>query len=113
MPVKLERTIFGKGKDINFSKFNMGSLIKAVTYDLEEFGEKGVQGVKILEGDVNRLTSRERQVFDLVAEGLSNKAIAERLGLSNRTVEGHVNQIFLKLGVESRTELVRLAVTRA
>jgi len=65
------------------------------------------------EGDVNRLTSRERQVFDLVAEGLSNKAIAERLGLSNRTVEGHVNQIFLKLGVESRTELVRLAVTRA
>jgi len=60
MPVKLERTIFGKGKDINFSKFNMGSLIKAVTYDLEEFGEKGVQGVKILEGDVNRLITYEK-----------------------------------------------------
>jgi DNA-binding NarL/FixJ family response regulator len=56
------------------------------------------------------LTWRERQVVDLVAEGLANKAIATRLGISARTVEGHLNHVFVKLGVVSRTELVRLAL---
>ena len=50
------------------------------------------------------------QVVDLVAEGLANKAIATRLGISGRTVEGHLNHVFVKLGVVSRTELVRLAL---
>ncbi len=53
------------------------------------------------------LTWRERQVVLLVAEGLSNKAVASRLGISTRTVEGHLNHAFAKLGVASRTELVR------
>jgi len=48
----------------------------------------------------------------LVAEGLSNKAIAARLGVSVRTVEGHLNHVFTKLGVESRTELVRYVLTQ-
>jgi DNA-binding NarL/FixJ family response regulator len=56
------------------------------------------------------LTWRERQVVDLVTEGLANKAIATRLGISGRTVEGHLNHVFVKLGVVSRTELVRLAL---
>jgi NarL family two-component system response regulator LiaR len=56
------------------------------------------------------LTTRERQIIAMVGEGLSNKVIAARLGLSIRTVEGHVTHIFLKLGVESRTELVRFAM---
>jgi DNA-binding NarL/FixJ family response regulator len=56
-------------------------------------------------------TQREQEVVDLVAEGLSNKAIAARLGVSTRTVEGHVNHVFTKLGVESRTELVRYVLT--
>ncbi len=56
------------------------------------------------------LTWRERQVVELVAEGLANKAIAGRLGISGRTVEGHLNHVFVKLGVGSRTELVRLAL---
>ena len=56
------------------------------------------------------LTWRERQVVELVAEGLANKAIATRLGISGRTVEGHLNHVFVKLGVVSRTELVRLAL---
>lgn len=57
------------------------------------------------------LTWRERETVDLVAEGLSNKAIAARLGVSVRTVEGHLNHVFTKLAVESRTELVRYVLT--
>jgi DNA-binding NarL/FixJ family response regulator len=58
-----------------------------------------------------RLTLREQEVVSLVAEGLSNKAIAVRLGVSTRTVEGHVNHVFTKLDLESRTELVRYVLT--
>lgn len=58
-----------------------------------------------------KLTWRERETVELVAEGLSNKAIAARLGVSVRTVEGHLNHVFTKLGVESRTELVRFVMT--
>ncbi|HSS80404.1 MAG TPA: AAA family ATPase [Gaiellaceae bacterium] len=53
------------------------------------------------------LTARERQVAELVAEGLSNRAVAERLFLSTNTIETHLRHIFQKLGVQSRTELVR------
>jgi DNA-binding NarL/FixJ family response regulator len=58
-----------------------------------------------------RLTLREQEVVTLVADGLSNKAIAIRLGVSTRTVEGHVNHVFTKLDLESRTELVRYVLT--
>lgn len=60
---------------------------------------------------VPRLTQREQEVVALVADGLSNKAIAVRLGVSTRTVEGHVNHVFTKLDLESRTELVRYVLT--
>ncbi len=58
-----------------------------------------------------RLTWRERETVDLVAEGLSNRAIAGRMGVSVRTIEGHLNHVFAKLGIESRTELVRMVLT--
>ena len=51
------------------------------------------------------LSRREREVSALVAQGLTNRAIAERLFLSERTVEGHIEHAFNKLGVTSRTQL--------
>ena len=56
------------------------------------------------------LTTRESEVVQLVARGMSNKAIAHQLGISPRTVEGHLNHVFDKLGILSRTELVHFAL---
>jgi DNA-binding NarL/FixJ family response regulator len=51
------------------------------------------------------LTRREREVADLVVRALSNRQIADRLVLSERTVESHVRSILAKLGLANRTEL--------
>lgn len=58
------------------------------------------------------LTARESDVLELLAEGLSNKAIAGRLGISDQTVKFHVASIGGKLGAANRTDAVRLAVRR-
>lgn len=52
------------------------------------------------------LTPREREVLQLLAEGLPNKAIALRLAISDHTVKFHVNAIMAKLGAQSRTDAV-------
>lgn len=58
------------------------------------------------------LTDAERRVTDLVAEGLSNPKVAERLFLSRHTVDFHLRQVFRKLNVGSRVELARLVSAR-
>lgn len=55
---------------------------------------------------------REYEVLTLVAQGLTNREIAYRLGISDRTVQFHVNTIFNKTGAQSRTEAVALALSR-
>lgn len=55
---------------------------------------------------VEDLTPREQQVLQLLAEGLANKMIAQRLGISDHTVKFHVNAIMTKLNAQSRTEAV-------
>ena len=58
------------------------------------------------------LTAREEEVLELIAEGLSNKAIATRLGISDQTVKFHASSIQGKLGAANRTDAVRRAVRR-
>jgi DNA-binding NarL/FixJ family response regulator len=52
-------------------------------------------------GPLDELTERERDVLGLIAEGLSNRSIGERMYLSPKTVEAHISQIFLKLDLRS------------
>jgi DNA-binding NarL/FixJ family response regulator len=59
------------------------------------------------------LTPKEEQVLDLVAEGLTNRQVAERLGVAEKTVKNYVSTLLGKLGVESRTQAAVLAARRS
>jgi len=79
---------------------------------LRTFGfHRGVRGPRRRpKSGWDSLTEAERVVADLVAEGLSNPAVAARLYLSRRTVQGHVSSILSKLGVTSRVELATMVM---
>ena len=59
-----------------------------------------------------RLTAREREVFHLIAEGLTTKEIARQLGISVKTAENHRARVLDKLGVRNTVELVRYALRK-
>jgi DNA-binding NarL/FixJ family response regulator len=71
-------------------------------------GEDDGAGEPVNEG----LTPREIEVLELLAQGLPNKAIAVRLGISDQTVKFHVASLSGKLGAVNRTDAVRRAVRR-
>lgn len=74
---------------------------------------RGLQDTKGREPlDAIPLSERELEVLSLAAEGLANKEIAEELGLSPRTVQGHLAKVFQKMGASSRTEAVTEALMK-
>ncbi len=92
------------------------SVEVAVVVQLVEAGASGVvstPGVDLVAPDdslpVHSLTTRERDVVRFVAEGLSNKEIAERLDLSPLTIKSHLGRIARKLGVGDRAHIVAMA----
>ncbi|MFL5084896.1 MAG: response regulator transcription factor [Xanthobacteraceae bacterium] len=60
---------------------------------------------------LSSLTARQREIVMLAANGLSNKEIARRLGLSEGTVKLHLHNIYTQLGIRNRTALVGLVHT--
>ena len=61
---------------------------------------------------MEQLSKREMEIVDSVAQGLSNRKIAELLGLSQHTVKNYIFKVFEKLGVSSRVELLSMALNR-
>ncbi len=93
--------------DAGVDATNLGRVVVGVARgDVLVFGEMLAQlgGVPRLDGD--RLTDREQQVRHLLEQGLADKQIASRLGISVKTVEKHVSSVLRKGGVHSRTELL-------
>jgi len=80
------------------------SFDKAVAYALDEAVPPAA--VPSVAEPATPLTRREQQVAELVAEGLSNKEIAAGLVISQRTAEGHVENILVKLGLANRAQVV-------
>jgi DNA-binding NarL/FixJ family response regulator len=72
--------------------------------------QQRAEGNETKAADIDSLSEREQEVLALLAEGLPNKAIAARLYLSVRTVEGHLANLYARLGVHSRTEAMRVAL---
>jgi DNA-binding NarL/FixJ family response regulator len=92
-----------------FESLGAGSDADRAAGLLRSLGEKAARrGLR----DDGVLTKREREVLDLLAEGLTNKELAERLFLSRKTVEHHVHSVLLKLGLRSRAEAAAYAVRR-
>jgi DNA-binding NarL/FixJ family response regulator len=83
------------------------SFERAVSLALGEAPEGGDAATASRRGasESGRLTRREREVAGLLAEGLSNKEIATRLVISQRTVETHVDHVLNKLGIASRAQV--------
>ncbi len=77
-----------------------------------EAAETLVRSASQSENRIPELTPRERQVLELMAEGLNNSQIAERLVVSRSTIKYHVSNILSKLGVTSRAEAIALAMRR-
>ncbi len=82
---------------------SVGPTIAAGRHDASDEGGDGFE---------EPLTPREREVLERLADGLSNREIAGRLGISEHTVKFHVSSIYGKLGVSGRAEAVRRGVRR-
>ena len=67
---------------------------------------------RTLDDPYGRLTPREREVFHLIAEGLTTKEIARRLDISTKTAENHRGHVLEKLDVRNTAELVRYALRK-
>ncbi len=92
--------------------FNNDELLMKVRQCLQVDAEQrqALQVHNDLDQRLASLTPREREVMDLLVQGLRNKVIAARLGISSRTVEAHRSKIMEKMNVHSLSEVVRIAV---
>jgi len=88
------------------------AAVGLIVLDPTVAGATGIHAHARTSDNAETLTTREREVLLLVAEGLPNKAIARELGISEHTAKFHVGSLLGKLGAASRTEAVTLATRR-
>lgn len=101
-----ERLLQGIDTVLKGEYFMDSSVSHRVVEKLMELPEKEV---KITDASYDTLTRREQEIMVLLAQGLSNKQIAEKLFISPKTVENHRSNILRKLNIHSTIELVRYA----
>lgn len=93
-------------REVYAGKFFLSSNISSfVIQDYISYMKKTTHTEKVA-----KLTSREREIVQLIAEGLNNKEIASQLGLSLKTVLAHRNNIMRKLGIHNQAQLIRFAI---
>jgi RNA polymerase sigma factor (sigma-70 family) len=87
----------------------LGRVRKALAHDARHWGRDSER--KIYSERLDSLTPREREVLDLVVDGMLNKQIASQLGISMKTVEHHRARVMEKMQAESLAELVRMTMS--
>jgi DNA-binding CsgD family transcriptional regulator len=88
-----------------FERLDGGTWADRARAELRATGE--VARSRGAPGAADRLTPREREIVELVSTGATNREIAAQLVLSPRTVDHHLRQVFAKLGISSRSQLIR------
>ncbi|QHE73264.1 protein kinase domain-containing protein [Rhodococcus sp. WAY2] len=97
-----QQALGGRAFAAAYSQGEQVAFDAAIAYALRE--QPPTTSTRDIDASV-RLTKRERQVADLIGEGLTNQAIARRLVISPRTAQGHVEHILAKLGFTSRAQV--------
>jgi FixJ family two-component response regulator len=92
--------------------FDKDALLAAIEEGFRRDAAARVAGLdrEAIAAKVAQLTEREREVMDLVVQGLPNKGIADRLKVAVRTVEVHRARVMEKTGARNLSELVRMAI---
>ena len=93
-------------REVHAGRVFLSSKISSFLVQNFVYGKQASRRVK----STQILTSREREILQLIAEGLSNKEIAERLNLAHKTVLVHRNNIMQKLDIHNQAQLVRFAL---
>lgn len=102
-----QRTLPGDNYPARAAVSTLGKLARQASHQAQDLR---VGGVTETQPQAHPFTPREREVLQLTAKGLTNKQIAYRLHLSERTVQYHLRSVFNKTDTNSRTEAVALAV---
>ena len=105
------RTIKAGAEDVLTKPVSSDELLRAIERAIahHEAARELKSKLDIIRAHISRLTPREREVFELVVRGKTNKQIANALGATERTIKAHRQRVMEKMQVQSLAELVSLA----